>query len=82
MGKPGGASPSATREHIARERPTQGTETSKYLEEKKATAIPSVAASERGEAQTQGRESHGGCRAHAMGTESLGERDGKPGQRR
>ena len=31
---------------------TQGTETSKYLEEWKATATPSVAASERGIAQT------------------------------
>ena len=31
---------------------TQGTETSKYLEEWKATATPSVAASERGPAQT------------------------------
>ena len=31
---------------------TQGTETSQYLEEKKANAIPSVAASERGTAQT------------------------------
>jgi hypothetical protein len=32
--------------------PTQGTETSHYLEERKATATPSVAASERGPAQT------------------------------
>ena len=32
--------------------PTQGSEPSQYLEEKKATAIPSVAASERGTAQT------------------------------
>ena len=31
---------------------TEGTETSKYLEEKKAKAIPSVAASESGGAQT------------------------------
>ena len=31
---------------------TQGTETSKYLEEKKKTLIPSVAASESGTAQT------------------------------
>ena len=31
---------------------TQGTETSKYLEEKKETSIPSVAASESGTAQT------------------------------
>ena len=33
--------------------PTQGSEPSQYLEEEKATAIPSVAASERGTAQTQ-----------------------------
>ena len=32
---------------------TQGTETSKYLEEKKETSIPSVAASEIGRAQTK-----------------------------
>ena len=37
-------------EHIGRVERTQGTETSKYLKEKKATAIPSVAASERGTA--------------------------------
>ncbi len=33
--------------------PTQGREPSQYLEEEKATAIPSVAASESGTAQTQ-----------------------------
>lgn len=33
-------------------RATQGTETSQYLEEKKSTETPSVAASERGPAQT------------------------------
>ncbi len=33
---------------------TRGTETSKYPEEEKATAIPLVAASERGPAQTGG----------------------------
>ena len=33
-------------------RRTQGTETSKYLQEKKIIMIPSVAASERGPAQT------------------------------
>ena len=33
---------------------TQGTETSKYLQEKKVTTIPPVAASERGKAQTGG----------------------------
>ena len=34
--------------------PTQGTETSKYLEEKKSKEIPKVAASELGLAQTHG----------------------------
>ena len=38
----------------AREKQTRGTETSKYPEEEKATAIPLVAASERGPAQTRG----------------------------
>jgi hypothetical protein len=37
-------------ESIGVERYTRGTETSKYPEEKKTTVIPSVAASERGEA--------------------------------
>ena len=35
-----------------RRKQTQGTETSKYLEEKKEKSIPSVAASESGRAQT------------------------------
>ena len=49
MGKPdGGNTPSPEREL------TQGTETSKYLEEKKSIEIPKVAASERGRAQTGG----------------------------
>ena len=39
-------------EYIGRWKPTQGSEPSQYLEEEKATAIPSVAASERGTAQT------------------------------
>ena len=40
-------------EHRARNtRETQGTETSQYLEEKKSTETPLVAASERGRAQT------------------------------
>ena len=47
MGKPGGSDiPSPERE------PTQGTETSKYLEEEKSKEIPGVAASETGRAQT------------------------------
>jgi hypothetical protein len=40
MGKPDRVYLSAVSEYIADERPTQGTETSKYLEEKKAIAIP------------------------------------------
>ena len=40
----------ASGEYIASMQPTQGTETSKYLEEKKAIAIPLVVASERGTA--------------------------------
>lgn len=39
-------------EYIAYERATQGIETSQYLEEKKTTVIPRVAASEMGGAQT------------------------------
>jgi hypothetical protein len=38
---------------------TQGTETSKYLEEKKETSIPSVAASESGDSPN--RDSSRGC---------------------
>ncbi len=50
-------------EHRARNtRTTQGTETSQYLEEKKSTETPSVAASERGSAQT-GRDTVRGCGA-------------------
>ena len=53
MGKPTpsnvGVSPG---EFIARWRRTRGTETSQYLQEKKTNVIPSVAASERGKAQT------------------------------
>jgi hypothetical protein len=40
---------------------TQGTEPSKYLEEKKSREIPQVAASERGRAQT-----HVGVKVHAV----------------
>ncbi len=51
MGKPGRGEPG----HPAiRRRQTQGTETSQYLEEEKARAIPRVAASEKGTAQTAG----------------------------
>ena len=40
-------------EFIGGREPTQGSEPSQYLKEKKATAIPLVAASERGTAQTR-----------------------------
>src|SRR6266446_3824723 len=49
MGQPGGPRGSSS---LAREKQTRGTETSQYPEEEKATAIPLVAASERGPAQT------------------------------
>ena len=53
MGEPtrGNARVSAA-EYIGSEKPTQGSETSQYLQEKKATAIPPVVASEKGIAQT------------------------------
>jgi hypothetical protein len=38
--------------HSSNREPTQGTETSKYLEEKKIIMIPRVVASEKGRAQT------------------------------
>ena len=55
-------------ESIVLEELTEGTETSHYLREKKAIAIPPVAASEEGTVQTGGMSSlpvlyHQGCRA-------------------
>ena len=47
MGEPGWSDPVTSKGE-----PTQGTETSKYLEEKKSIEIPKVAASEMGLAQT------------------------------
>ena len=41
MGKPTGASQYSVTESIGRGRRTRGTETSKYLQEKKSTEIPS-----------------------------------------
>ena len=52
MGKPSERLALSIRRIHNRMQPTQGTETSKYLEEQKETSIPSVAASERGGAQT------------------------------
>jgi hypothetical protein len=51
MGKPTGASQYPVTESIGYGRRTRGTETSKYLQEKKSTEIPLVVASERGRAQ-------------------------------
>ena len=49
MGKPSGSNfPESSAESIGGWRLTQGTETSKYLEEKKSIEIPLVAASESG----------------------------------
>src|SRR3970040_10552 len=56
----------------AREKQTRGTETSKYPEEEKATAIPLVAASERGAAQTGGACTPGGGGPRPGGTTPSG----------
>ena len=53
MGQPTGRNgPVPLPEPIGQEEGTRGTETSKYPQEKKERSIPSVAASERGRAQT------------------------------
>ena len=51
-GYPNGATRRVERPVTSTEEPTQGTETSKYLQEEKSNEIPQVAASERGRAQT------------------------------
>ena len=53
-------------EYIVLNELTQGTETSKYLEEKKSYEIPSVAASERGTGKTE-EYTLRGCRADHKG---------------
>ena len=60
MGKPGsrhGLSPAA--EHIGSVEGTRGSETSQYPQEEKSIEIPSVAASERGRAQTSSSDIRG-----------------------
>src|ERR687890_412509 len=53
MGKPGtGNAVSSRAEYIGARKASEGTETSQYLEERKSTETPRVAASERGSAQT------------------------------
>ena len=51
-GFPNGATRQVERPVTPTGEPTQGTETSKYLQEEKSNEIPQVAASERGRAQT------------------------------
>ena len=51
MGKPG---KSRDLSSLAREKRTQGTETSQYLEEEKSIEMPQVAASERGSGLNRG----------------------------
>ena len=53
MGKPTAGNAAVRRtEYIGANERTEGSETSQYLEEKKAKAIPRVVASESGEGQT------------------------------
>ena len=53
MGKPGRSHVlSSTDEYIVCMKPTQGSETSQYLKERKSNETPKVAASEMGRAQT------------------------------
>ena len=57
MGKPGrGHARSSRAEFIGVEKQTQGTETSKYLEERTSTETPLVVASERGPGQCFGED--------------------------
>ena len=55
--------PPSIAECIGYVRRTQGTETSQYLQERKSTETPSVAASEDGKAQTESEQSGSGLRA-------------------
>ena len=71
-----------TAEFIGGERQTRGTETSKYPEEGKSTETPLVVASERGIAQTGGKQFLPGLWDSDMGPERVVERSGKAGQRR
>jgi hypothetical protein len=74
MGKPG-----QVRAWSPAREPTRGTETSKYPEERKSNETPSVAASERGIAQTI-LHAGWGCRTRTTGRGRLAERAGKLGE--
>ena len=58
---------------------TRGTETSQYPEERKSTETPLVAASERGIAQTGGKQFLPGLWDSDMGLERIAEWSGKAG---
>ena len=82
MGKPGwGHAQSSRTEFIGAWRRTRGTETSQYPEESKSTETPLVAASERGLAQTGGKQFLPGLWDSNVGLEEVVERSGKAGQR-
>ena len=82
MGKPGqGHTWSSRTEYIGAVKQTRGTETSQYPKEEKSTEIPSVAASERGIAQTKEKEFSLGLWDLNMGPGGVAERSGKIGHR-
>jgi len=76
MGKPGtchGVSPRS--EHIGPVEGTEGIETSQYLEERKATATPPVAASEKGSSLNRsGGKAWWRCRNGVVGSNRRGTR--------
>ena len=82
MGKPvQGHAWTSPAEYIGGEKQTRGTETSKYPEEEKSTEIPSVAASEGGTAQTDGKQFLSGLWDSNLGSRRVVERPGKAGHR-
>ena len=60
---------------------TQGTETSKYLQEKITTVIPRVVVSESGGAQTVGVSARAGLKDGDIDCDLLEEQSGKVGRR-
>ena len=79
MGEPAGSDPGT----LPSSERTQGTETSKYLQEKRITMIPRVVASESGGAQTVGVARHRrGSRAGAALKDEVSRTGGKAGPQR
>ena len=78
MGKPGGSHvPSSADEYIVCKKPTQGSETSQYLKERKSSETPKVAASEMGRAQTRWIRSSGVVGPAYVICEEQGKKAGK-----